>query len=87
MARLRGTAMTMAMRVETRVPIDAAGRPEFLEHRVPFLGKEKAKAESLDRRPGGADQIQPDGQHHQGHQQRAEKGQPAEGPVASAGQT
>ena len=64
---------------------DAAGRPEFLQHRVPFLGKEKAPAELLDRRPGRAQQIQPDGQHHQGHQQRAEEGQPAEGPVASRG--
>lgn len=64
---------------------DAAARPEFLEHRVPFLGKEKAPAELLDRRPGRAEQLQPDGQHHQRHQQRAEEGQPAEGPVASRG--
>ncbi len=66
-------------------PEDAAERSEFLEHRVPFRGKEKAKAELFNRRPGGADQIKPDSQHDQRHEQGTEEGQPAEGPVASRG--
>src|SRR4030042_1050569 len=60
---------------------DTAGGPEGLGHRVPVFGEQKSQAELFEGREGRADQVHPDGEHHQGDEHGAGKGEPAEGGI------
>jgi hypothetical protein len=72
MARLRGTAMDMAMRVETRVPKMLLPAPN--SWRTGFHSWEKKKPQPNCRAPARSkEEIQPDGQHHQGAPGRPRK--------------